>query len=459
MRAVEVIIWGFGAMGSGMAGMLLAKKGVEIKAVLDINPTIVGKSIFELLGAKRGDHPDVVVTDQVSNIIRPGGADIVLLATDSFVEATMPRLRMCLEAGLSVISTAEEMAYPAAQSPQLAEEIDRLARAGRASVLGTGINPGFVLDSLILALSATCPDVKSIYASRVNDLAPFGRAVMHEQGVGISKDEFHARVRQDSLAGHVGFPESVGLLAEGLGKQIDRLEQTKQPIVTGVYRKSAYGEAKEGHVAGIRQQVKAFDENGELFIHLDHPQQICPHLEGVATADTIEIDTGAYSVRMQISPEIPGGTGTIAMVVNSIPHVLNARDGLLTMLDLPLPRAVIGDFRALLNDRGIARVDGARKKAGDYVVIEFTVLTSEERAPGLPDETADVDLLARVKGHLAEDGRVGDIVTVRTLSGRLLQGRLTAESTAATHTYGPPVEALFALREDVKSRLANNPAD
>jgi len=456
MREIEVIIWGFGAMGSGMAEMLAKKRGVVIKAALDINPALVGKSMYEVLGIERGERPDVLISDDIRNVIKPGAADIVLVATDSFVEATMPRLTTCLEAGLSVISTAEEMAYPAAQSPEHAETLDRLAKKNGATVLGTGINPGFVLDSLILALSGTCDDVKSIYASRVNDLSPFGKAVMHEQGVGISVEEFEKRTKDDSLAGHVGFPESVALIAKGLGVPIDRLEQTKDPILTKVERKSTYGHAKPGHVAGIRQQVKAYKKGGEMFIHLDHPQQILPQMEGVSTADTIKIDTGDYDVNLQISPEIPGGVGTIAMVVNCIPLVLNAEPGLITMLDLPLARAVIGDFREQLNARGVARLEAREtlmKKAGDYVVIEFTVMPKTERAPGLPEDTAELDLLARVKGHLKADARVGEEVQVVTMSGRELSGILTDQDTAATHSYGPPVDVLLEVREEVRELL------
>lgn len=456
MRAIEVIIWGFGAMGSGMAEMLAKKEGIVIKGALDINPHLVGKDLYEVLGVERKDRPEVIISDDVEGTIKKGAADIVLVATDSFVEATLPRLLTCLEAGLNVISTAEEMAFPAAQSPEHAATLDRVAKENGATVLGTGINPGFVLDSLILALSGTCADVKSIYASRVNDLSPFGKAVMHEQGVGISVEEFERRTKDDSLAGHVGFPESVALIAEGLGVAIERLEQTKDPILTKVERKSTYGEAKPGHVAGIRQQVKAYKEDGEMFIHLDHPQQILPQLEGVDTADTIKLDTGEYTLNLQISPEIPGGIGTIAMVVNCIPLVLNAEPGLITMLDLPLARAVIGDFREQLKERGrkrLAAKDRFNKEKGDYVVIEFCVMPEESRAPNLPAETAELDLLARVKGHLLADAEIGQEATVKTMSGRELRGILTDQDTAATHTYGPPVEALLDVRESVRALL------
>lgn len=458
MRAIKVIIWGFGAMGSGMARMLLKKQGIKIVAVLDINPELIGKRISDVLELAIDAERDATIVAPSAEVIKPGVADVVLVATDSFVKATLPRVKQCLEAGLSVISTAEEMAYPRAQSPEEAAELDRLAVAHGATLLGTGINPGFVLDSLILALTGTCEDVTSIYASRVNDLAPFGKAVMHEQGVGISVAEFTERVSDDSLAGHVGFPESVGLIAEGLGVTLPRLEQSKEPIVSTVDRKSTYGEAKAGHVAGIRQQVKAYTEDGACFIHLDHPQQICPQLEGVSTADHIEVNTGNYQVNLTISPEIPGGIGTIAMVVNAIPLVLNADPGLKTMLDLPIPRAIVGDFRDALNEHGRKRLDRKMERnTGDYVVIELLILPSAERAPSLPEETRELDLLARTKGFLQEDARVGDTVTIKTMTGRDMTGTLLAVDPAATHTYGPPDEALLSIQQQVRSLLDELP--
>ncbi len=346
MRNVRVGIWGFGAMGSGMAKMLLKKTGVEIVAVCDRHEGRVGKSVYEVLGAQRGDRPEVIINSQPEVVFTEESADVVLLATDSFTKGAFDKIKFILERKMNVISTAEEMAYPQAQEPELAAKIDAIAKANGVSVLGTGINPGFVLDLLILALTGTCEEVDHIKAARVNDLSPFGHAVMEEQGVGVTREAFEKGITEGTIAGHVGFPESIKMITDGIGWNLERVDQTREPIMSNVFRKSEYAEVEAGNVAGCRQCGYGYVD-GQMKIEMEHPQQILPHLEGQSTGDYVQIK-GIPNINLQITPEIPGGIGTIAMCVNSIPHVINAIPGLKTMLDIPVPRAIMGDMRNLV---------------------------------------------------------------------------------------------------------------
>lgn len=346
MRNIRVGIWGFGAMGSGMAKMILKKKGIEIYGVCDKNPNIVGKSIYDVLGVEKGERKDVFINPNAEEVFKENYIDIALLATDSFTKNAFEKIKFVVERKINVISTAEEMSYPKAQEPELAKEIDRLAKENGVSVLGTGINPGFVLDLLILALTGTCESVDYIKASRVNDLSPFGKAVMVEQGVGLTKEAFLNGVEDGSVAGHVGFPESIKMIADGIGWNLEKVEQTREPIMSSVYRKTDYVEVEAGNVAGCRQCGFGIVD-GEIKIDMEHPQQVLPQLENQSTGDYISIK-GVPNIDLQITPEIPGGVGTIAMCVNCIPHVINARAGLKTMLDIPVPRAILGDMRELI---------------------------------------------------------------------------------------------------------------
>ncbi len=344
MDKVRVLIWGFGAMGSGMADMLLDKEGVEIAGVCDMRPDRVGRSIFDVLGRSPEGHPEVTVTSKIEDLLNPGFADIALLATDSFTRKAFPKIIRLVEQGLNVISTAEEMAYPRALEPELADEIDAAAREYGVSVLGTGINPGLIMDLLVTLLTGACRDVDSIKAERVNSLSPFGPAVMVEQGVGLSPIAFEEGIRDGSLAGHVGFPESVRMIADGIGWKLSGpVEQTQAAIISSVPRKTQYIEIAAGEVAGCDQRGTGYVD-GKPRIRMIHPQQIEPELEGNETGDYIVIK-GVPDVSMTIKPEIPGGIGTIAMCVNMIPQVINATAGLKTMLDLPVPRAIMGDMR------------------------------------------------------------------------------------------------------------------
>ncbi|MEG0307589.1 MAG: 2,4-diaminopentanoate dehydrogenase [Clostridium sp.] len=347
MENVKVAIWGFGAMGSGMAKMLLTKTGVDIVGVCDMHPARVGKSIFEVLEVERGNRQDVIINSNIDEVLTEKCCDICLCATDSFTKNAFPRLKSVLEKKINVISTAEEMSYPQAKNPDLAEELNRIAKENGVTILGTGINPGLIMDLLVVCLTGCMTDVTHVEAKRVNSLSPFGPAVMEEQGVGMKVEDFNAGVIDGSLAGHVGFIESVNMIADSMGWKIDKFEQQMAPIVTNVDRKSPYGFAAAGDVAGVNMTGQGY-VNGELKIDMIHPQQIEPEMEGTFTGDYITIK-GTPEVNMVIKPEVDGGLGTIAMVVNMIPHVINARAGLKTMIDLPVPRAIMGDFRNFID--------------------------------------------------------------------------------------------------------------
>lgn len=345
MKEVKVIIWGLGAMGGGMADMLLKKKGVEIVGVAGRGAKI-GTSMYDYIKTERGDRPDVKI-QAAEDIIKPGAADVVLLCTDSFTKNAFPRLKFIMEQGINVITSAEEMAYPKAQSPELAEELDKIAKANGVSCLGTGINPGHIMDMLVLVMTGCLVDVEEITSRRVNSLSPFGPVVMEEQGIGISVDEFKERKANNTMSGHVGFAESVGMIAEGMGLEVADFSQDMNPITTDVDRKSPYGFAAAGSCAGVAMEADATLDNG-MEIRMEHPQQIEPEQVGVQTGDYVIIK-GTPSVNMVNSPEVEGGLGTIAMCVNMIPQVINAEAGLHTMITLPIPRALMGDVRERIN--------------------------------------------------------------------------------------------------------------
>ncbi len=345
MQNVKVIIWGLGAMGGGMARMLLNKKGVDIVGAVGRGAKI-GKSMYELIGVERGDRPEVLVGSP-EDVIKEKAADVVLCCTDSYTKVAFDRLKFCLEKKINVVSSAEEMAFPMAQSPELAKQLDEIAKANGVSIIGTGINPGLIMDLLVVVMTGCCESVEHIVSRRVNSLSPFGPTVMHEQGIGITVDEFKKGVETGTLAGHVGFHESIGMISEAIGWKVEKVTTSMDPIVTDVDRKSPHGFAKAGNVAGVAMKGFGYID-GELKIEMDHPQQIEPEQVGVQTGDYVIIK-GTPNVNMVNSPEVPGGIGTIAMCVNTIPQIINAKPGLHTMLTIPVPRAIMGDMRDLID--------------------------------------------------------------------------------------------------------------
>ena len=340
MDNIKVITWGAGAMGGGIARMLADKKGVEIVGAIVGRPENAKKDLGEHLGIRK---LNVITSNNPKEVFDNVKADVVIIATDSYVKNVFPQIKLAAEHGVNVITIAEEMSYPYGVEPELSAEIDKIAKENNVTILGTGVNPGFVLDTLIIVLSAGCRNVKKIKASRINDLSPFGTTVMKTQGVGTTLEEFKKGLKNETIVGHIGFKQSIPMVAKALGIEIDRVVETREPIISNTHRETPYVTVEPGMVAGCKH-IGYGMKGDEAVITLEHPQQIHPELEDVKTGDYIWIE-GDPNLNLSIKPETPGGIGTIAMAVNMIPQVINSKPGLVTMYDLPLPHAIMGDFR------------------------------------------------------------------------------------------------------------------
>ncbi|MGM0784964.1 MAG: NADP-binding protein [Pseudomonadota bacterium] len=333
----DLILCGLGAMGQRIARLALAR-GYRIRAVVDRDPAKAGKLLHELLDSPAPERPLTVTPDLGAAL--DGEKATVLHATGSFLADVAPLLRTCLTHGHDVVSIAEEMTYPAAADTGLAAELDTLARAHGARLLGTGVNPGFAMDVLLLALTVPCGEVSHVHARRCNDLSDFGATVLDSQGVGLVPEAFEAAIASGEVVGHVGFRQSIGLMAAHLGWTIDRIEERKSPIVSRVARSTPYVSVAPGEVAGCHHEAVAYCGEREV-IRLEHPQQIRPELEDVETADVACI-SGDQTIEMRISPEVAGGAGTAACAVNAIAYLAQAAPGLVHLNELPLtsPRSV-----------------------------------------------------------------------------------------------------------------------
>ena len=338
---IRVLVLGTGQMGAGIVGLVLEKQGLELVGAFARRAERAGVDLGQAVGLER--DLGIAIENDLDSLIRQCRPHVAIQATCSTVEDACGEISILLQHGVRVISIAEQMAWPAAASPDIAGQLEQLAVEHRTAVLGTGINPGFVMDLLVIALSGVCFDIESISVTRTNDLSPYGPSVLASQGVGLAPAAFEAGLRNGSVVGHFGFAESIHMIATAIGWKIDRIEEARTPIVSNVIRETTFVRVEPGMVAGCHHTAVAWRDKTPV-IRLDHPQQVHPGAEGLPTGDSIEI-TGNPDVSLQGSPEIPGGKGTVALAVNMIPQLLNAAPGLYTMADLPVPAALLGDVR------------------------------------------------------------------------------------------------------------------
>jgi 4-hydroxy-tetrahydrodipicolinate reductase len=340
--AYRVLVWGLGAMGSGVARNIVKKEDLRLVGAVEKDPERIGKDLGEYLGEERTGR---LVYSDIEKAIVETRPDIVVIATNSFVKEVLPKIEVAARHHVDILTIAEEMAFPFVSHPEESEVLENIAWRYGVSILGTGINPGFVLDLLIIAMTGACLKVNRIEARRINDLSPFGKTVMETQGVGTTPEEFKKGIEKGDIVGHIGFQQSIAMIGNALGWEIDRIEESREPIISNTERKTAVAHVKPGMVAGCKHVGRGYCGD-KLMIELVHPQQILPETEGVDTGDYIDI-YGDPEIHLSIKPEIPGGKGTIALATNMIPAVIEAAPGLLEMSELPIPRCLIDEIKEM----------------------------------------------------------------------------------------------------------------
>jgi hypothetical protein len=337
LENVKVALYGIGAMGSMFARFLLEKHGAEIVGAIDVSEDKVGKDLGEVLGLKR--KTGICVSNDVDDVLSSAKADVAVHATSSFINDTYAQIASIVKHSVNVVSTCEELAYPYLTQPKLAKELDALAKKHDATVLGTGINPGFLMDTLVITLTAPCQKIEKIEATRVMNAATRRIPFQKKIGAGLTVEEFRRKIERREITGHVGLEQSIAMIADALAWKLDKtVAEPAKPVISKRPVKSKEIKVETGNVAGLRQKAKGVMKNKEVII-LDFQAYIGAEEE----YDAISIK-GVPPINQKITPCVHGDAGTISMVVNAIPKVLNAPPGLFTMKDLPVPSAAVEDM-------------------------------------------------------------------------------------------------------------------
>jgi len=335
---VRVVLFGVGAMGIGIAKLLLKKKGLRIVGAIDKAPDKVGKDLGEVLGTEK--PLGVTISDDATKVLSEAKADVAVHATSSFLKDVLPQLKELVKHGINVVSTCEELSYPYHSDADSADKLDKLAKEHEVTVLGTGINPGFLMDTLAITLTGVCQEVDSIRVERVMNAATRRVPFQKKIGAGLTVEEFKEKMEKKLITGHVGLEQSIAMIAAALGWRLQKIEVGPvEPVIAERPVESEAIKVKPGQAAGLRQSAYGI-MGGKPVVTLDFQAFISAKEE----YDSITIE-GTPTIREKISPCVHGDLGTAAIIVNSIPKVINAVPGLKTMKDLPVPSAAVEDTR------------------------------------------------------------------------------------------------------------------
>ena len=316
-KKIRVAQYGLGPIGSSIVRLMRQKDSLEIVAAIDKDPAKAGRDLGEVVGAPDAPWGVLISPDAASVLEKP--LDVIIHSTSSYLTSVMDQLLECIAAGCCVVSTCEELAYPFRKHPDLSQKLDAASKAEGVALVGTGVNPGFVMDKLALTLSAV----------RIVDASKRRLPLQKKIGAGMTPEEFRAQVVAGVIKHH-GLPESIAMVADGLGFALDDISETIEPVIAEEIIKTEFLEVAAGQVAGVHQIARGVSAGKEkifmelkMYVGARHP------------ADTVVLKGEPH-----LTLTIPGGThgdvATAAVVVNSIPAILAANAGLRTSRDLPL---------------------------------------------------------------------------------------------------------------------------
>jgi len=307
---VKVVLCGMGAIGTEILKYLLDRSH-QIVGVVDSDSSKVGRTVAELTGLPLGVRVSASLRD-----LQIAEAEAVVFSTKSRIADIMDDLVYAASAGLDVVTTSEEMAYPEFANEEAARTLDVLAKEKHVTVVGVGVNPGFVMDWVPAVAASACKSPSSIHVVRSVDVSRRRRQLQAKTGVGLTRSKFEKEMQEGRL-GHVGLTESAHLIALSLGAKLEGLKHGIFPIL-----------GSEDYVMGVRQFAEGMA--GSCQIRLDLEMSMTS-----ADFDVVEVK-GDPNIKLRFEKGVFGDSATVALVVHALERVGNAKPGLLTVLDLPL---------------------------------------------------------------------------------------------------------------------------
>ncbi len=329
----NVIQIGLGPMGKLIAHLLISRNNINLLGVVDIDPKFEGKFLSDILETKADQK--IQVKNSYNSIDKKDPIDVAVVATSSSLTTVTPTIEEIIRDGVNVISICEELSYPYVRFPDLSRKLDNLAKENQCSIIGTGINPGYLMDLLPIVLTAPCQQVNKIKITRMMNSSRRREPFQRKIGTGLSISNFQNKISTKEITGHVGLTESIQMIIGALGLPFGEIkEYPPEPVYAKKEFFTTYGvKVHKGDVCGLKSSaIQKNVETGRNFIIMDFIAYAGDHEE----YDSIDIE-GVPNISQKIVGGVHGDLGTAAMVANLVPHAYYCNPGLYTMKDIPVP--------------------------------------------------------------------------------------------------------------------------
>ena len=325
---IKLAQFGLGPIGLETLKLAATKPWAEVVGGIDIDPAKIGRDLGELTQTRalRGKR----VFGSLAELIAHQKPDVIFHTAVSKFKDAFAQIEPIARRGISVVSSCEELLFPQLREPQLAARLDRLCRRSGARVIGTGVNPGFVMDVLPVCVTGVSARVEAVHVQRVVNASTRRAPLQKKIGSGLAPAEFR-RLFKAGKAGHAGLKESLALIAHALGWKIKDLVETGRPMVAGKPIRTRFVQVRKGETCGLHQRAEA-KVNGKVCLTLD----LKMYLDAKDPHDAVQIE-GEPRLEVVVPAGVAGDQATVAALVNTAARIAQARPGLLLMTDLAVP--------------------------------------------------------------------------------------------------------------------------
>ena len=338
-RSIRVVLVGFGSTNRAVLELGLTRPWLEVVGIVVRSADRDGE-----LAADRvpGAPAELHCSTDLVGTLTATQPDLAIVATATKLVDVLPVLAAVAATGTPIICTAEDLAHIRPGDSATADAILALARDHAIPIVATGANPGFVLDLWPLTLAGLAWDVERLRARRIVDVSVFGPRVRASLGIDLTPEAFSAGIGDGSVVGHAGFPESLRILAEAMGRRLERIEVISEPILAiSPLRLPDGAVVATGRTAGADQRATGWFD-GQPWLEISMTLHVDPASAGLTPTDRVELE-GRHHLRVEVDPGCRALLSTAAMIVNSIPRAIAAPAGVHGPGDLPVVAPWLGD--------------------------------------------------------------------------------------------------------------------
>jgi 4-hydroxy-tetrahydrodipicolinate reductase len=369
---LRFICYGLGKVGKGATKMLLSRSGVELVGAIDVAPNMVGKDAGEVLNL--GRELGVTVSDDPEKVLSSTKADVIIIATRSWMADMYPALSLAIKHRINVVTSSTELSYIWANLPEYSGKLDKAAKEAGISILGTGFGNYFGYPFIVAATGAS-ETVEEIHATMIGDTGPppsdtdlENLAAKRMLLLGSDPEDYNKSVNEYiDTGGHQGKGRSgaarapfqlTALVADTFGWKLDSITSAAGPYTSKHAKKFGSIVIEPGQLCGYWARMTGVMDGKEVISHYWR-WQVDPEQDGFKEGFNLDVKgnpnlkTTFEWDKGQITDIAFGMSGTWRAVANAVPYVVDAPKGLTDYMHLPYITTLpldVSKFGSRLND-------------------------------------------------------------------------------------------------------------